>query len=427
MRNCQIIIILFLNSFSILVNPNYQNVLASDEDTNNNPRLYDPNLTVQEISGGLDRPTAMALLDSNDILITEKNNGTVRRVINGELTKEPLLDLHVANDRTRGLLGIDVATNSTIGKTFVFLYYTESSTETDNRYDSDPLGNRLSRFELADNTLTNSHVLADLPASPGPGQNGGVVKIGPDNNVYVTVGDLMTNWTLATNNKSGTQPDGTAGILRITQDGNPVKSSGNNEGLLGNSYPLNMYYAYGIRNSFGMDFDPVTGNLWDTENGPEYGDEINLVEPGFNSGYYSLTGKSKNNFNSDELVDFGGKGKYSEPEFSWGTEEQKFTVAPTSIRFLNSSGLGEEYEYDVFVGTISGEIYHFDLDAGRNDLELHGSLADKVAEDIDDEEIESLILGKGFGVISDIEVGQDGSLYVLSHTKGSVYRIFQGM
>ena len=56
------------------------------------------------------------------------------------------------------------------------------------------------------------------------------------------------------------------------------------KGILGNTYPLNLYYAYGIRNSFGMDFDPVTGKLWDTENGPDYGDEINLVEPGFNSG-----------------------------------------------------------------------------------------------------------------------------------------------
>ena len=50
------------------------------------------------------------------------------------------------------------------------------------------------------------------------------------------------------------------------------------------------YYAYGIRNSFGMDFDPVTGNLWDTENGPSYGDEINLVEPGFNSGWQVVQG-----------------------------------------------------------------------------------------------------------------------------------------
>lgn len=56
-------------------------------------------------------------------------------------------------------------------------------------------------------------------------------------------------------------------------------------GIIGNDYPQNLYYAYGIRNGFGIDWDPVIGNLWDTENGPWYGDEINLVLPGFNSGW----------------------------------------------------------------------------------------------------------------------------------------------
>ena len=58
----------------------------------------------------------------------------------------------------------------------------------------------------------------------------------------------------------------------MTVDGKAV-----GEGLLGQDNPLNMYYAYGIRNSFGIAFDPLTGNLWDTENGPGFGDEINLV------------------------------------------------------------------------------------------------------------------------------------------------------
>ena len=80
-------------------------------------------------------------------------------------------------------------------------------------------------------------------------------------------------------------PDGRSGILRITQDGKAV-----GDGILGLIDPLNIYYAYGIRNSFGIDFDPVTGNLWDTENGPEYGDEINLVKPGFNSGWMVVQG-----------------------------------------------------------------------------------------------------------------------------------------
>ena len=81
----------------------------------------------------------------------------------------------------------------------------------------------------------------------------------------------------------------TAGILRVNQDGHAVKSKAN-EYLLGNTHPLNKYYAYGIRNSFGMDFDPVTGYLWDTENGPGFGDEINLVGPGFNSGWSEIQG-----------------------------------------------------------------------------------------------------------------------------------------
>ena len=55
-------------------------------------------------------------------------------------------------------------------------------------------------------------------------------------------------------------------------------------GILGDETPLNLYYAYGVRNSFGINFDPITGNLWHTENGPGEGDEINFVESGFNSG-----------------------------------------------------------------------------------------------------------------------------------------------
>ena len=53
-------------------------------------------------------------------------------------------------------------------------------------------------------------------------------------------------------------------------------------------HPLDMYYAYGISNSFGIDFDPVTGKLWDTENGSALGDGINLVELGFNSGWAKI-------------------------------------------------------------------------------------------------------------------------------------------
>jgi glucose/arabinose dehydrogenase len=114
---------------------------------------------------------------------------------------------------------------------------------------------------------------------------GGKILIGPDNNVYVGIGDVAGHRTQSENNPNGAAPGGTGGILRITQDGQIVDNP-----PLGDTMPLALYYAYGIRNTFGMDFDPVTGNLWDTENGDTFGDEINLVNPGFNSGWSQVAG-----------------------------------------------------------------------------------------------------------------------------------------
>ena len=155
---------------------------------------------------------------------------------------------------------------------------------------------------------------------------------------------------------------------------------------------MNLYYAYGIRNSFGLDFDPVTGKLWDTENGPLYGDEINLVEPGFNSGWIIVQGvwKPISNpesnrdlvtgsklLNPTDLVNFGGKGKYSSPEFVW-----KSPVGPTALKFLDSSNLGKQYENDLFVGCFNlGIIFHFDLSKNRRELSLSSILKDKIADD----------------------------------------------
>jgi glucose/arabinose dehydrogenase len=250
--------------------------------------------------------------------------------------------------------------------------------------------------------------------------HGGEVLIGPDNNVYVVIGDIEGRLdnktkTRAQNYKDGTAPDGRSGILRITQDGKPV-----GKGILGDSYPLNLYYAYGIRNSFGMDFDPVTGNLWDTENGPDHGDEINLVKPGFNSGFHVVDGMPGNKFNPHrDLVDFNGKGKYSDPEFVWNR-----TVGPTAIKFLNSDKYGKEYEDDMFVADINnGNIYHFDLDKNREKLVLNGPLDDKIANN--PKELENIIFGKGFVGITDLQIGPDGYLYILGNQ--SIYRIVPSM
>src|SRR5207247_9392550 len=109
--------------------------------------------------------------------------------------------------------------------------------------------------------------------APGPRHNGGKIIIGPDNNLYVTVGDI---------------------------DG-----------------------------SF-KEQDTVSGKLWESENGPEDGDEINLVEQGFNSGWQQVHGlaKSTKGFKTSDLVDFDGKGHYRDPELVWQN-----TTGPTAILF----------------------------------------------------------------------------------------------
>ena len=455
----------------------------------------DPSLKVETVFKGLVKPTSMAFLGPNDILVLEKNKGTVQRIVNGKMLPEPVLQVPVATNVERGMLGIAISNmegrdndkeqlpSST--STRVFLYYTQSG---DNRTGDDlpqiqgsvqPLGNRLYRynFDFDNGKLVNPKLLLNLPAIPPNASNpetnhmGGKVAIGPDNNVYTVIGEVGGHVGQTENVRNGTPPDGTGGILRVTQDGKPVEDGpfagvsiegqqqqqqqetgreGSDGGgglglLLGgggeggrevqkepDNSVLKYYYAYGIRNSFGIDFDPVTKKLWDTENGPTYGDEINLVEPGFNSGWlramgiWQVHGRSPGpivssiNPPSNLVLDFGNggrKGEYRSPEFTW-----LHTIAPTALKFLNSDKLGKQYENTMFVGDVNtGNLYNFKLNPQRTGFLLNGSLVDKVANT--PEELQQVIFGKGFGVITDIQVGpEDGYLYILTY-QGTIYKI----
>jgi glucose/arabinose dehydrogenase len=307
--------------------------------------------------------------------------------------------------------------------------------------------------------------LLSIPSFPDPAHIGGIIDIGPDNNLYFTVGNFQHTIpeepykTKTQNFEDGEAVDGRAGILRITQDGKPVGS-----GILGNEYPLNLYYSYGVKNSFGLDFDSVTGKLWFTENGPRYGDEINLAEPGSNSGSDKIfgiwrvneegkkleegsggkgdgeeaesgeeegndagAGKMKfvtvGNTPPNDLVYFEGRGHYSAPKFTWDKSSP-----PTGLLFLDSDKLGSGYKNDMFVGSVDGRIFHFDLNDNRTDLLLKGVLEDKIATD--STEYGDILFAEGFSIITDLKQGPDGYLYVVSGLKGSkaenpgaVYRI----
>ena len=127
------------------------------------------------------------------------------------------------------MLGVAAVNKNNI--TNVFLYFTESKTQDSSdkiQNPINPLGNRLYSYELVDNKLINPKLLLDLPVLPGPKDNGGVINIGPDNNIYLIIGDLQGSFrdkqyeTMTQNYQNGTKADGRAGILRISQNGKSV-------------------------------------------------------------------------------------------------------------------------------------------------------------------------------------------------------------
>jgi glucose/arabinose dehydrogenase len=233
--------------------------------------------------------------------------------------------------------------------------------------------------------------------------------------LYAVIGDTNAGGGMLDNEIGGREPDGKSVVLRV--DRNTGKAA------QGNPFGAEMarYYAYGIRNSFGMDFDPVTGRLWMTENGPDRYDEVNLVEPGLNSGWHKVYGPmSRSNVTESDLVMFEGA-HYSDPAFSWN-----HTVGVTDIEFFDSDKLGERYENNAFVGDVNnGNLYLFQMNEERDGFALQGELADGVADPVGDEpfDLSPLTVAKFDGRITDIETGPDGYLYVLTFLDGRIHRI----
>lgn len=423
-----VFIILFLTTiiavYYFVVNNNIDYVIAQE------PTLKDPNLKVETIVEGLSWPTSMAFIENNNILVLEKEKGTVRLVSNGILQEEPILKVNVDSISERGLLGIAV-----LDQDSVFLYYTESS----NNNGNEPLRNKVYKYQWNGEKLVIPTLILDFPAIPGPNHDGGKLIIGPDNYLYAVIGDLNHVGKLQ-NIVDGQEPDDTSVIFRVNpEDGSPAPDNpfANSQMMDNNQLLLNKYYAYGIRNSFGITFDPVTGILWDTENGPNQYDELNLVNPGFNSGWRQVMGPiSQSGITEEDLVNFPNS-KYADPVFSWLP-----SLGITDIEFLNSSQLGDKYTNNIFVGDIgyktNGNLYYFEVDEERTGIKfviddsINGGgnnqdrLLDKVADN--QEEISAISLGTNFGGITDIETGPDGFLYILtldigSNGEGKIYRI----
>src|SRR5688572_4929980 len=450
------------------------------------PILLDQNLTVSTVVTGLGQPTTMAFLKGNEFFVLERATGRVQRVLNG-LLQAPALDLAVNNNSERGLLGIALHPNFAFNG-YTYLYWTESTTGADSAdVASVPtLGNRVDRYIWNGSSLTFDRNLIKLRAvqadanQPERGnQNGGVLRFGLDGKLYIIIGDVGRRGFLqnlncgptatcpgpmvADDQFGGPEPDNnhlTGAILRLNDDGstpadNPYAGipTVQETEITANIRKL---FGYGIRNSFGMAFDPLSGNLWTQENGDDSFDEINRVPPGFNGGWLQLIGPSSRIAEYKSIETTYGNGtiqqlrwpptliadtaaealsrlyslpgsQYVEPQFSW-----KYALAPSPIGFVNGNGLGAEYNGDLFVGAsrttlFGGYLFRFKLSGDRQSLAFSDArLQDKVADNLDKFDVtesDSLLIGKNFGITTDIQTGPDGNLYVVSLSNGAIYRI----
>ena len=458
--------------------------------------MEDPRLGVRTVVSGLVTPTSVAFLSPDDFLVLEKNTGKVQRVMNGSVAAT-VLDLAVNVGSERGLLGIALHPRFPRNPA-VYLFWTESTTgaDTDVLNQTPLLGNRVDRFVWNGSTLTFDRNLIRLRAiqedaftitnpfgtftQPERGNHdGGVIRFGPDGMLYVLFGDVgrrgqtqnLPNGPFGPgvpdDQFGGPEPDDAhlAGvILRLNDDGstptdNPFVAVGQ---AIGGQVGANIQkvFAYGLRNSFGMAFDPDEGNLWTQENGEDAFDEINLVQPGFNGGWIQIMGPVERigEFKQIEttalhhedfpnlqqfrwgperiadtpdqalarLFELAGS-QYTDPQFSW-----KHVLAPAGIGFLDGNGLGGRYKGNLFVGfstldTLNGALFTFDVDDHK--LKLRDPrLRDKVADNLsfhDMTESESLLFGQNFGIVTDIQTGPNGNLIVVSLSDGAIYEILR--
>ena len=279
--------------------------------------MIDPNLAVRAVVTNLNQPTSMAFIGPDDILVLEKASGKVQRIVHGALDST-VLDLPVNSASERGLLGMALHPDFPANPG-VYLYWTETLSNADTIVLADtPLrGNRVDRFSWNGSALTfesNLIKLHSYQADAGQplrgNHNGGVIRFGPDRKLYIYIGDngrrgQMQNLpdgpgpagNLPDDQFGGPEPDNahlTGVILRLNDDGTtPTDNPFFRAGALRGGEPganLQKVFAYGIRNGFGVAFDPFSGQLWEAQNGDDSFTEINRVEPGANLGWVQICG-----------------------------------------------------------------------------------------------------------------------------------------
>ena len=318
-------------------------------------------IKVVTIAENLEIPWEIAFAPDGRIFFTERV-GNLRVIENGQLNLEPVAILDVGTGEG-GLLGLALDPNFEQNH-FLYLYY--------NYFEFPFTYNKVVRFTEKDNSLIDEFILVDK--IPGAAiHDGGRLKFGPDEKLYITTGDAgNSNAAQDINSLSGK-------ILRINPDGT-IPSD--------NPFADSMIFSYGHRNPQGLDWDPITGKLVATEHGPsgERGfahDEVNVIEAGKNYGWPKVIGGEHDPKFVDPIVHTG--------EDTW---------APSGATFYDSKNI-PEWTNKYFVATLRGSHLRM-LDLNLEENQVIASEA---------------LFSNTYGRLRDASIGPDGNLYLLTSNR----------
>lgn len=303
-----------------------------------------PGIEARPVAQGLDRPVAFTFDPDGRIWYVEKDSGEVR-IFDPSAGRDSLFVRvpGVNGEGERGTLGIALHPRYP-DRALVYVYVTRTA--------GGSLRNQILRYRDDDGSGVGRRRLFSSPASGSPYHNGGRILFGPDGSLYAIVGDGHD----ASNSQDLSNDLGK--IIRIEPNGAVPRTNPFGDRV----------FAYGIRNSFGFAFDPQTGRLWETENGPACNDEINLIREGRNYGWgpsASCGGSAPGNTNRDGPRPVRPKDFYPSP------------IGITGIAFCDGCRLGRRSEGAAFWGSVNdGRITRAILNARRDDLVRRAVLYD---------------------------------------------------
>jgi glucose/arabinose dehydrogenase len=307
--------------------------------TGTNPVSAGAAIAVRLVKGGLNQPDAFTFTPRGLIYYLERSTGEVRVLNLTRHTDRLFFTIsNVNGDGERGALGIALDPGWP-QRTFVYVYVTRTVNGT--------LRNQILRIRAQDGHGVGFHVLFQTTAVTVQYHNGGRILFGPGGDLYAMVGDGHTD---ANAQDLTANPRGK--ILRMKPDGtvpdtNPIHAS--------------RIWSFGHRNSFGFTFDPQTGHLWETENGPSCNDEINLVARDGNYGW-----GPNENCSGSSPAETNNSGPAPRLMPKWWIESP---IGITGDAFCHGCGLGSQFEGDLFFGAVNaGQLRVLQMNGARNDF-----------------------------------------------------------